>query len=111
MDYEIHEGMLLGAVGLLLCAVVLEKCRQNRRIIVRRPRRYKTRPINRNRKVENVYNYFLKMKTADPDQFFKYTRMTVPVFNELLGLVKNRISKRRIKDGISEEERLAITLQ
>ncbi|XP_050505859.1 uncharacterized protein LOC126884104 [Diabrotica virgifera virgifera] len=111
MDCELHEGILLGAVGLLLCAAVLENARRRTITRPRRQRRYKTRPINRNRKMKNAYNYFLNMKRADEEQFFKYTRMTVPVFNELLSLVKRKISKRKIKDGISEEERLALTLQ
>jgi hypothetical protein len=64
----IEEKVLLGTFGLLLCSYVILKTN-------RRRRRYKTRPINRQRKTQGSYNYFLKMKAADPEQFFKYTRL------------------------------------
>jgi hypothetical protein len=63
----IDEKVLLGTFGLLLCSYIILKTN-------RRRRRYKTRPINRQRKTQGSY-YFLKMKAADPEQFFKYTRL------------------------------------
>ncbi|KAJ8970295.1 hypothetical protein NQ314_001300 [Rhamnusium bicolor] len=50
------------------------------------------------------------MKRCDPEQFLRYTRMTVPVFEKLLSLMKDRLSRRLRSDGIGAEERLAITL-
>ncbi|CAH1372814.1 unnamed protein product [Tenebrio molitor] len=89
----IDEKVLLGTFGLLLCSYVTLKTN-------RRRRRYKTRPINRQRRTQGSYNYFLKMKAADPEQFFKYTRMTVPVFEHLLSLVSQKISRGKRSDGI-----------
>lgn len=51
------------------------------------------------------------MKTWDPEQFFKYTRMSIPVFEKLLSKVRNMIEKQYRSDGIAPEERLIITLQ
>jgi hypothetical protein len=54
---------------------------------------------------------FLPMKANDPDQFFKYTRMTVEVFDHLCKLPEGKLVKRRISDRICPEEKIAITLQ
>lgn len=53
---------------------------------------------------------FPKLK-KDPGEFFKYTRMTVPMFNKLLSLLEHRLQKRKTKTTLSAEERLAITLK
>jgi hypothetical protein len=54
---------------------------------------------------------FLPMKANDPDQFFKYTRMTVEFFDHLCKLLEGKLVKRRISDRICPEEKIAITLQ
>lgn len=78
----------------------------------RRQRRYKIRPINRGRSTRDAgLGYYKKMKTWDLPQFFKYTRMTVPVFEKLLSKIKSQITKQKRQDGIVAEERLIITLQ
>ncbi|KAJ8964718.1 hypothetical protein NQ314_004683 [Rhamnusium bicolor] len=51
------------------------------------------------------------MKSDDPEQFFKYTRMTTMVFDYLLSKLKNKLKRRKISDQICPEEKLAITLQ
>nr|CAI5859287.1 unnamed protein product [Callosobruchus analis] len=51
------------------------------------------------------------MKSWDTQQFFKYTRMNVQVFEKLLVKIKESIAKQTRSDGISAEERLIITLQ
>lgn len=76
-----------------------------------RRRRFKVRPINRARRTFGNFNYYRKMKSWDDEQFFKYTRMTVPVLEKLLNKVKTKISKQYRSDGITPEERLVITLQ
>ncbi|KAJ8913882.1 hypothetical protein NQ315_005679 [Exocentrus adspersus] len=50
------------------------------------------------------------MKSCDAEQSFKYTRMTVPIFKKLVNKIP-KISKQRRSDGISAEERIAVTLQ
>lgn len=85
---------------------------QKNKIKNRQKRRYKVRPINRQRSVHGFYKtYFLEMKKKDAEQFFKYTRMTVSVFENLLNLVTPYISKQNLNNALSPEERLAITLQ
>ncbi|XP_030749395.1 protein ALP1-like [Sitophilus oryzae] len=74
----------------------------------RRIRQYKTRPINRGRR---GFNYYDQMKLGDPQQFFKYTRMNVAVFEKLLTKVAPVIRRQNRSDGISAEHRLIITLQ
>nr|CAI5854602.1 unnamed protein product [Callosobruchus analis] len=74
----------------------------------RRPER---RPINRDRRRTGNYSYYLKMKQWDTEQFFKYTRMTIPVFEKLLLKIAPKIQHQYRSDGISCEERLVITLQ
>lgn len=105
-----EESVLVGgtvAVFLLILAArnALRR-RRNRRV-----RRFRTRPINRQRAQRNQFVYFMDMKRRDPAQFFKFTRMNVDLFDELLGLVESRIRRRTISDGITPEQRLAITLQ
>lgn len=100
-----NNNLLLGALGVLLCSAAIIKWRK------KRVRRYRIRPINQNRHLNSQYVYFQKMKAIDEEQFFKFTRMTRALFDELLGIIKNKISKRNLKDGICPEERLAITLQ
>ncbi|KAB0802300.1 hypothetical protein PPYR_04486 [Photinus pyralis] len=51
------------------------------------------------------------MKVEDPNEFFKYTGMTVPIFNTLLEMVKPHIiAKHHFPDHVGPEERLALTL-
>lgn len=94
-----------GAFALIILALAakLKKKRQKRR--------FKIRPINRSRRLKGGFNYYKNMKALDADQFFKFTRMNVPVFQQLLKIVKPRIAKNERSDGISAEERLVITLQ
>jgi len=80
----------------------------------KRIRRYKVRPINRQRRKEGLFATVLKdmvnMET-DHTQFFKYTRMSPAQFGHLLKLVKPIIQKDESKNPISPAERLVMTLQ
>lgn len=93
----------LGLIGLLMCILV--------GLNVKRQRRFKIRPINRARNSKSNFQYYRKMKTWDQEQFFKFTRMTIPVFQKLLNKVTLRLSKQIRSDGISGEHRLVLTLQ
>lgn len=88
---------------MLLCAMLKHK--------KQRTRRFKVRPINRARRARGTFHYYKKMKMWDPQQFFKFTRMTVPIFEELLQKVKPHIQRAPRKDGVNAEERLVLTLQ
>lgn len=99
------EADILLQFALVLCLCAAQK------LSCGRHRRYKIRPINRERRQFGNFQYYKKMKQWDSEQFFKFTRMTRPVFEMLLGKVKPIISKQKRSDGISAEERLIITLQ
>ncbi|KAJ8964848.1 hypothetical protein NQ314_004566 [Rhamnusium bicolor] len=106
MDNDETDAYLLATSVLLLLGAAL--IRTNNRT----SRRWKTRTIYRDRKQSGFYTVtFLKMKSDDPEQFFKYTRMTTMVFDYLLSKLKNKLKRRRISDQICPEEKLAITLQ
>jgi hypothetical protein len=79
----------------------------------RRARQCKTRLINRKRNRLGFYNTtFLPMKNNDAKEFFAYTRMTVPLFTNLLEILKPRLKQQRIRrDSITSEMKLAVTLQ
>nr|CAI5858488.1 unnamed protein product [Callosobruchus analis] len=99
-----EDSYVLAALGVLVCgyAAYLAKGRA---------RRFKRRPINRDRRRTGNYSYYLKIKQWDTEQFFKYTRMTIPVFEKLLLKIAPKIQHQYRSDGISCEERLVITLQ
>lgn len=100
MDLDI----LLGTAGVVVALIPLLRSYQQRR-------RHRIRPINLNRQNFSQFKYFQRMKSSDPEQFFKYTRMSVPQFDNLLEMVTPVIRRRKISLGITPEERLAITLQ
>ncbi|KAL1488582.1 hypothetical protein ABEB36_015045 [Hypothenemus hampei] len=78
----------------------------------RRKRRYKVKPINRQRKLYGQYEKLFKnMKENDPEQFFKYTRLSSEQFDFLLALIDPHIKKNKSKNPLSPSHRLSITLQ
>lgn len=97
---------LLGAFGLTICAYLALKMKKKRQT-----RRFKIRPINRQRSDKGPVHYYTKIKSLDPAQFFKLTRMTNAVFEKLHLKVASFIKKQKRTDGISSEDRLVITLQ
>nr|CAI5830753.1 unnamed protein product [Callosobruchus analis] len=58
------------------------------------------RPINRDRRRTGNYSYYLKMKQWDTEQFFKYTRMTIPVFEKLILKIAPKIQHQYRSDDI-----------
>lgn len=106
MDLDFEAEYSLAVCGLILCSYAAYLVTNRRR-----QRRFKVRPINRARRTSGNFNYYKKMKSWDPEQFFKYTRMTVPVFEKLLTKVRAKIGKQFRSDGISPEQRLVVTLQ
>lgn len=78
--------------------------RQKRRI-----RRWNVRPINKDYiKAGYHRKVFLNMKNMDEEQFFIHTRMSLPIFNLLLEIVRESLIKPRQRIG--PEERLSITI-
>ncbi|KYN17753.1 hypothetical protein ALC57_09967, partial [Trachymyrmex cornetzi] len=74
-------------------------------------RRYWVRPLFLQRKTKgHFYTLFKFIKNQDHEQFFKYVRMTVSQFKELLELVREPLTKRSIREPLSAEHRLCLTL-
>lgn len=74
-------------------------------------RRWWVRPANRSRDKDGYFvNNYLKLKEIDPEAFFKHTRMTRELYNGLLNLLKDHLSKHSIRKPIDFECRLALTL-
>ncbi|XP_011884125.1 PREDICTED: putative nuclease HARBI1 [Vollenhovia emeryi] len=74
-------------------------------------RRWWVRPINTRRKVYGDFATLFSELKEDVDLFFRYTRMDVSTFYELLRLVSPYLQKRSMRPSISPEQRLAITLR
>lgn len=73
-------------------------------------RRYWVRQLLLQRKQNDHYTLFQFIKNNDDEQFFKFTRMTVPQFERLLELVQEPLLKRSIREPLSPKHRLCITL-
>ncbi|XP_036142945.1 uncharacterized protein LOC118645621 [Monomorium pharaonis] len=72
-------------------------------------RNYWVRPINIRRPNQgDFYQLFQELKD-DPDMFFRYTRMSLSIFDELLEIIKPFLIKRNYRALVPE--RLAITLR
>ena len=82
------------------------KKRQHRRWWVK-PHNF---PTNREKygAYARIFSYF---KLSDHEEFFKFTRMNVPQFNLLLGMVKKRLTKSSKREPLSAEFRLTATLR
>ncbi|XP_018404639.1 PREDICTED: uncharacterized protein LOC108781195, partial [Cyphomyrmex costatus] len=74
-------------------------------------RRWWVRPINTRREQYGDFASLFTELKEDEDMFFRYTRMDVPTFYELLRLVSPFLQKRSIRASICPEQRLAITLR
>ncbi|XP_024893938.1 protein ALP1-like isoform X1 [Temnothorax curvispinosus] len=76
-----------------------------------RNRRWWVRPINTRRAQYGDFATLFAELKEDEDMFFRYTRMDVPTFYELLRLVGPFLQKGSIRAPICPEQRLAITLR
>ncbi|XP_068992408.1 uncharacterized protein [Neodiprion pinetum] len=97
---------------LLISSVYLGAILVNRRRerIRRRRRRLWVRPINMRRRQQGAFhNLFQELKT-DPQMFWKYARMTLPSFQNLLDIANPSLLKRSPR-AINPEQRLALTLR
>ncbi|XP_020298389.1 uncharacterized protein LOC109862686 [Pseudomyrmex gracilis] len=74
-------------------------------------RRWWVRPINDRRAEYGDFQTLFSELKEDTDLFFRYTRMDVPTFYELLRLVGPHLEKRSMRPSICPEQRLAITLR
>lgn len=62
------------------------------------------------KKKGHFHTLFQYIKIKDHEQFFKFTRMTVSQFEELLQILRESLTKKSIREPLSPEQRLCITL-
>lgn len=81
--------------------------------ILGRRRKYKTRPVFRNRCIKGEMIMFNELYIKDEDMFRRSFRMTTKQFDYLLDALNLLISRKRThwKDSISARQRLAMTLR
>lgn len=68
-------------------------------------------PINARRNILDYYCTLFQELESYPDNFFKYTRMSLEVFNKLLNNVTPFLEKISNQEFLSSEHRLIITLR
>lgn len=68
------------------------------------------RLINIRRPIQEDFDHLLQEMKTDPYMFFRYTRMSVKVFNHLLKIMKPFLTKKSHR-ALVPEQRLALTLR
>lgn len=97
--------MLMLTSYLFLLLLKKKKQRDNKR-------RWWVRPINANRKNQGHYhNLVAEMRLSDTESFFRFTRMTCEHFDELVGLLFEKLRKKSIRPALEPAQRLMITLR
>ncbi|XP_067212636.1 uncharacterized protein [Linepithema humile] len=105
------ENMILFLCTMQVASLALYTVWKTKKSKCWRNRRWWVRPINTRRaQYGDFATLFAKLK-KDEDMFFRYMRMDVPTFYELLRLVGPFLQKRSIRTPICPEQRLAITLR
>lgn len=90
----------------ILCLQKAEKLRKRRR-----SRRWWVRPAYDNCKTfSEFFTLIPQLRFNDREMFFVYTRMTPERYDHLLSLVDERLKKYSLRDPVSPNERLMITL-
>lgn len=100
--------------GLLLLAIVLILKKKNIRKKMnpkQKKRRWWVRPVNRYRKQLGHYSKLINiMLKEDQEEFFKYTRFTIPEYKKLLEMVYPYLYKTSIREPLSPSHVLLMTL-
>lgn len=79
--------------------------------IKRKKRRYGVQPLFRRRKIYGAYATLLPELEKNPEEFFRFFRMTIVSFNLLCTLVDPFLQKFSQRPSITTRERLAITIR
>ncbi|KAF9415960.1 hypothetical protein HW555_006592 [Spodoptera exigua] len=99
----------------LLLLIILKRRKRRRIQNHRRPihRRHWVHPILTSRNKNGQHKLLFEELKCYPDKFFKYFRMSVNSFNELLSVLHDDLKHQdtRMRKSISPTERLAITLR
>ncbi|KAK3929761.1 Protein ALP1-like [Frankliniella fusca] len=110
---EEEERYIKRIIAYNLCRRLRSHARQHARLASRRqPRRWHVRPIFQDREIYGAWFSLVPvMRESDPDEFFRFFRMTPDCFDWLLQQVEPFITKKSNRKSISAGERLAITLR
>lgn len=74
-------------------------------------RRWWVREVNLDRQVNGYFETcFKNIKAKDPEDFFKHTRMTTQVYDQLFSILQEKLTKCSPREPIRAECRLALTL-
>lgn len=93
-----------------LAAIILQLLRRKKKKKTSK-RKYWVRPMLLERKEKgHFHTLFQFMKNHDHEQFFKFTRMSVSQIEKLLEILREPLTKRSIREPLSPEHRLCITL-
>lgn len=75
-------------------------------------RRWWVRPTNRKRWLFGLHKTLIReMREYDEEEFFRFTRMSVSTFDELLSLTQHLLQKHSQRESIAPDIRLYITLR
>lgn len=105
MDTE-EEELLALLIVIISVYYIMRKRRSFRWI----NREYWVRPINMRRSNQGDFNHLFQEMKDDPHMFFRYTRMSVCVFNQLLKIMRPFLTKTNHR-ALIPEQRLAVTLR
>lgn len=73
-------------------------------------RRWWVRPTNRKRWLFGLHKTLIRvMREYDEEEFFRFTRMSVSAFDELLSLTRHRLQKHSQRESIAPDIRLYTT--
>jgi len=74
-------------------------------------RRWWIRPINLQRDNPSNFIPFMEELKNDADHFFRYTRMTLEIYNNLLEKISPFLKKSSLRKTLTPEQHLIITLR
>ncbi|XP_071652483.1 uncharacterized protein [Temnothorax longispinosus] len=105
MDNE--EEIFIHALLILMLGIYIVKKQISFRWV---NRQYWVRPINVRRPDQGDFNHLLQEMKNDPFMFFRYTRMSLCIFNQLLEMMTPFLVKKSHR-ALIPEQRLALTLR
>lgn len=102
-------------MDIIICYTILLECLDmlvgTNRVFKVRQRRWAVHPINQLRsEYGHFHNLVAEMRQQDKDKFFNFTRMSPEMFDDLMNLVRPRITKYS-SNAIPAECRLLITVR
>ncbi|KYQ49258.1 hypothetical protein ALC60_11670 [Trachymyrmex zeteki] len=104
---DTNEDILTKGIAILIIGMYILKRRKSFRWF---NRKYWMRPINMRRLDQGDFYHLLQEMKNDSEMFFRYTRMSLCVFNQLLEMIRPFLTKRSHR-ALTPEHRLALTLQ